>query len=315
MGATRASLIQGPVKAVRDTAVFFTQDSPVVSLRPETSPLVLASHGEIDKRLLHYVVETSLRPDGRLSAALIALFWNNFANLAPGASLFGDADVPLALHASDGALHTFKASAVTRIPDMILGVDQTAIGQATLTGVIGTGLDADDADSLYTVAAGSTFVDATMANGGGFKRQQYFAAWGAVTGFTAFEAEERWTVSFNLRLQPRVIQGVLRDIRFLGVEVMARCVPVGPTSANILAALELQGSSDALPGRSSYDNAAALTITGADGTTTFTIPKASIQGAGFRFGGDVLRQGEVGFYACRNFTTGAQQALYTVAIA
>jgi hypothetical protein len=311
MGATRASLIQGVGRAVRGSYTSQAETEFSISLREKLSPVKL-NGGSIDTRIIEYLAELILQGDGRMTAAALTLFWNSFASLAPGASLFGASDTPLLVHGSDGALHTLIASAVTKMPSIILHPEKAAVGPVTFTGILGTGLDFDDANSFYNIATGATYDDAGFLPAD-VLRQQYTAAWSGKTGFTAFEMQDGWTIDFNLTANPVMVQGVTRDFKFVNLEVMARGIPVGPTTAQINDAMKLTGTG-ALVGRSAHANAAELTITGvSDSAIHVTIPKAMLINATHTFSGEKLRNGEVAFYACRSFTAGVPQALFTIA--
>jgi hypothetical protein len=131
------------------------------------------------------------------------------------------------------------AAGITKLPDLYLGVDKPIFGPMEFTGVVGTGLDMETASSLYTITAGA-YSDATFAYTN-FKQQRYSAAWGGKTGFTAFQAQDGWTISHDLKLEPVKIQGRTVDFKIIGYQCMAKCAPIGPSQANIDAELRVQG--------------------------------------------------------------------------
>lgn len=312
---SRASLIAGIGKLSRaaSSGTYISQSETefTIALKEKLSDIKIGGQ-TIDKRWIEYNAECQFVGDGRLTAPGLLLFWNDYANLLPGASVYGSTDVPLIATGSDGAIHTVMASALTSMPSIILHPERAAIGSATFTGIIGSALDWTAASSFYEVTTGGTYTDATWVPSDPL-RQQYSAAYGAVTGLTDFQAVDGWTIDFRLSLSPIVVQGITRDMKFSGLEVMARCQPAGLTTANALAALKANTANAGATGRSLFSAGQNLVITGADGTAHVTIPKASIYNGQFTFSGEKLRVGEVAFYACRNYATGAQSALYTIA--
>lgn len=310
MPATRASLVTGPARILRDSADVYSQDDIPIDLVQDTLPIVTSAHGEVDQRSIDARIEMSFTPEGRWDAATRGFLWP-YGNTAPGTSIFGTSDTPTAIHASDGALHTIIASAVTVMPSIFLSAARTMVGPVTITGLRKNNTAWSTADGLYSVAAGSTFVD-TGWSPTLVKVQHYTAAWGAVTGFTSIQTQDGWTIDFDLQLDPVIIDDIgTVDMRFRSLGVLARCMPVGPTPAQILTNLTMQDTG-AARGRS-MATANDLVITGADTTTVITLKQAALRTAGFRFGATVLREGEIGFFATRPFSTGAQAAIFTVA--
>ena len=317
MSISRAALVQGPAKVVRGSGILFSQDDIAVNIVRNTFDVATDGHGKIEERESDLTVECTFTPDGRWDAATRALLWP-YASTLPGTSLFGSSDTPLTLNAADGALHTLVASALTRMPNIVLSSVQTMIGQCQFMGVRSNDTDWSDTDSLYTTATGALFTDATFAPTTMIKTQDYTGVWGAVTGFGGIQTEAGWTIEFDLQIAPRSVDALgIVDYRFQSLGVMARCVPIGPTPAQILTQLKIQGTG-AVRGRSLAYNtlpstADDLVITGADGSTIITLKQAGLKTAGFRFGATVLRENEIGFVAAKPFASGVPGALFTLA--
>lgn len=314
---TRASLVAGIGKVSRaaSSGTYVSQDETEFSIQlRETLADVKIGGQTVDKRWVEYLAELQFNPDGRLTAPSLLLFWNDFANLLPGVSIFGASDVPTTVTGSDGATHMLAASAITGMPSLRLHPERGAIGPATITGIIGSAKDWSQASSFYDVGSGGTFADSTWVPSD-VLRQQYSAAYsGAVNGgLTDFQMQDGWTIDFRLGLAPIKVQGITRDMKFTSLEVMARGIPVGATTAQILAALYAQSGHARATGGSHFATSGSLVITGADAVAHVTIPKASIYTGAFTFSGEKLRNGEVAFYACRNYASGVQAALYAIA--
>lgn len=312
---TRASLIAGIGKLSRaassGTYVSQTETEFQIALKEVLSDVRIGGQ-TIEKKWIEYTAELQFPPDGRLTAPSLLLFWNDYANLLPGASIYGATDIPLIVTGSDTAVHTLKCSALTGMPSIILHPERAAIGQATFTGIIGSAKDWTATDAFYEVTGSGTYTDSTWVPSDPL-RQQYSAAYGAIAGLTDFQAVDGWQIDFRLSLAVTKVQGITRDMKFTGLEVMARCQPADSTTAQIIAALKVPAASAGATGRSLFTAAQNLVITGADAVAHVTIPKASIYTGAFNFSGERLRVGEVAFYACRNYASGVQSALYTIA--
>jgi hypothetical protein len=311
----RSDLVVGIGKVSRNNGAttYITQDETEfqINLRESLANVMIGGQ-TIDKRWIEYTGEVTFNPDGRFTSAAIAQLFNDHANLLPGASIFGTADVPTVITGSDGAVHTLMATAFTGLPQLRLHPERGNIGPATLTAIIGSGKNWSDASAFYEVAGGGTFTDATFVSSDPL-RQQFFGTLTGITGLTDFQARDGFIVDFRLSVNPIKVGGITRDFKFAGLEVMVRCIPAKPSTAELMAALKVTAASAGLTGRALFSQAVALTLTGSDGIAHVTIPKASIVTGGFAFSGEKLRTGEIAFYASRNYTSGAQQALYTIA--
>ena len=312
MPIARSSLVVGPAKCVFNGATFFTNQSFEPRLLPKTFNVRPLGFSQADKRDEDRMVDFDVIPDGRWSAAMIAALWP-YLNATPGASMFGSADVPFIAHGADAALFTALAVAVTKMPGVLFAANKTLIGAAGFRGILGTGAAPDDSNQYLTYAAsGGTFADSGFSLSA-IKTQLYTAAWGAVSGFTTLYGEEGFSLDFNMGSKEMFVAGFgTIDSRVQTVEAVLKCKPMGPTGAQVLAALKFAGSGNAL-GSSRQAGSAQLTLTGADGIVYLTMPKATMVEAGYRFGDDVLRNGEIGFAATINVSGGTQSNLCTLA--
>jgi hypothetical protein len=145
-----------------------------------------------------------------------------------------------------------------------------------------------------------------------------------VPGFAAFDTQEGWTISFAIKTQEIETDAAGKiDIAFDEISIMAKCIPIGPTSTQILNAMKFQGLT--LPrgrGQSLQNDGAGgvtpdLVISGVNdaGATAITIGAAQLKTSTDQFGPFKLRTGEVGFVATRKFTAGVPQALFSMTAA
>ncbi len=320
MSIARSALVVGPARCLftptgGSLATFFTNDSFEAKLNIKAFEVQPQGFTQADNRDEDRSVEWETTPDGRWNTAMIAALWP-YLNSVPGASMGSSADQPFIAHGADAGLLTVISAYVKKMPSLTFSAKKTLIGSVGWKGIIGSNMDPDDASSFLTYAAtGGTLTDSGFTLSA-IKTQPYSAIWTGVTGFAAvggFFSEEGFEVSFDTSSKEIIVDGVgVADERIQKVGVMVKCKPVGPTAAEILAALKFQGTGNTL-GRSHAAGGAALTITGADGVNYFTSPKMSLVSAGYRFGNDVLRSGEIGFVANMNPASGVQGALCTLA--
>lgn len=316
MSIARSLLVKGPAKLIytpsAGATTFFTKEDFNVQLINESFSVPTSAHGVIDQRKLNRYVRLAVTPEGRFDAALIAALWPHSGSwITPGTSIYdSSADRPLAIHASDGALHTIVAAGVRQMPDLLFSAIESLVGQVEFGGVFATDADWDEASNLYTVATGASFTDATMA-ASLIPTQPYTLTLSGVTGFTTVESLDGWRVSFPQNLNPWAPNSMgLIDESITDVGCVVTGIPINPTAAQILTAL---GLSSGGRGESFGQGAGALTIVGDDGVTYLTIPSAQITNGNFGFGSATLRNGEVSFVALPTFTTGVPQPLFTLA--
>lgn len=314
----RDSLIQGPARAAfaapSGAVSFYSKNDLEPKIDRQTFKLATSQTGQFDERDEDYQVKLDLTPDGRWTAALIAALWP-YGNTIRGTPLWTNTDRALALHASNGYIHTLIAAAITKMPNILFSSRESLIGSAEFTGLRGNAMEVSDESSLYTIATnGATFADAAFATAL-VKTQKYTLSVAGLTGFSDQDSEKGFAVEFSMTTQQQRTNNVgVLNYFFDTLEMMVKFAPVGVTEAQLLAAMKVQGAGAGI-GASSAARGAQLTIVGADGITYLTIPNASLKTAGYRFGSTVLRNGEVAFVGNRTFAAGVQQSLFTLAAA
>ena len=293
----------------------------------ETMIINTSAAAHADERAIEALSEATIVPAGIWKNSVIAAIYTPFATYHRGASLLTATDLPFIANAVDGEIHTLVCAALTKIPDLYLSAKKMMIGSMSFSGYRAKGKGWNDANSLRTIASGGTGVDANFTPAG-IIVQPYLATWGAVAGFTTFDTQDGWTIRFNLKAEPISVDSNGRlDIAFDEISVMASCVPVGPTSTNILAAQKFQGLTlpegrgASLSNDGSGGITPALVISGVNdaGLTSVTIGNntggAQLKTSGYKFGAHTLRVGEVGWVATRQFTAGVPQALFSMTAA
>ena len=315
MPATRAQLVCGPAKVVRDTGILYTQDDIGINIVQTTIPHRSSAHGHLFETADSATVEASFTPEGRWDSLTRAMLWP-YLNFTRGASIFG-ADMPTVFHGVDGGKHTIHASAIGNFPSIHLSAGRSMIGQVTILGVRKTGIPWSTDNSLYK----SDDTDAVFADASFLREeiiiQDYTGVWGDVTGFGAIKTQDGWTIEGNLQLEPIATdEGGILDYKYVSLEIMAKCSPVEVTMANLLSGLKVQNTLAARGRRLSQADGSTddLTITGtADASVIVVLKHAGLKTAGFRFGSSVLREGEIGFVAARPFSSGATADMLVLA--
>ncbi len=320
MATSRTSLVRGPALCTYNGGKFFSKEDFGIKLDLETIKIGTSAGQNQDERVVNVKAEANVTPEGRFTNALIASIWTPFATYKRGASLLTATDLPFVASAADGEIHTIVAGAITKLPDLLLSAKKTMVGAMTVTGFRGKALGWADPASLYTIVASGGSIADTTYTPSAIPVQAYTGVWGSNAGFNAIDTEEGWTISFNLKVKEWEVDTVgTIDVTFESIDVMAKCIPVGPTASNVLAAHTFQqagshrGYSLANPTGSAAS--ADLVITGADGATIITLKQANVKGAGFEFGNTKLRNSEIGFVATRPFAAGAETAIFSLAAA
>lgn len=301
----------GPGKVTHGGHTFYSKGAAAVPVELDTFDVGTAAHGPLDKRLLDFSARVVVVPDGAWTAAARAALFP-YATTRPGDSL-GAGDPDLVIHCINQERYTAECAILTKIPSLFLGAKETMIGEAEYTLLRKDNVALTAADSLIKRETGQAYVDSPLTVAS-IKTQPYTGAWGAVTGFTNIETEDGWTIDFDLTVEPVKSDAVGRlDLRFQSLMIRASCVPLNVDPDNIEAKLHYQDAGALLRGGSLQAKGAALTITGADAATSFTMANAVLVRGGYRFGSNTLRQDALTWVSTRTLTAGAPDALFTLA--
>jgi hypothetical protein len=104
------------------------------------------------------------------------------------------------------------------------------------------------------------------------------------------------------------------DFELAGMDIIAKCVPTGPSMSQILNLVGIGGDNGASWPQGSLMTAQQAThsltiVDPSDSSTPFTLNKPIIRSPGFKFGHEVLRNGEIAFHSNIRFSTGSAVAL------
>lgn len=226
-----------------------------------------------------------------------------FATMAPGASIFGDADVPLVFYGRDGKTRTFHAAAPTAFG--IVGKTGFPIfNTLTFTALLANNKAPGDAGAYFTEASlvypgDSNFSKAACIT------PALSASWGAAP-FDAFHLAEGLDIAFALSLEPDMVDGLgMVDMKFQDCIVNASGVPVGITAAQLYAAADV----DTALGAAATENNLILSGTGFH----FTAYNAMLTDPKLAFSAAQRVPGQVVWTTNRTQTAGSMDPCFRIA--
>lgn len=306
MGTSRESIIRGPGAVKLGTNQFFDKEGIDANLEVSSFDVSVSAFGKVDTRRADALCKIGFTPSGRVTQALLDALYP-YGTPVPGSEIFGDTDVPVEVHSLAGKKVVFAAGAITGMPDLNLTARGTLFAAAEITTVIANEADRTDANSMYEVS------DAAFSGPydvGDIKCGPVSAAWGAVAPFDDIKTKEGWKVSFDLQLEPVVVDDVgTIGMQMVAVNVKATCMPMHLSEANILDALNSQGADGAIG--SSMRTSNDLVLTTSFGLVV-TLKNAALVEGPLKWGATDLRAGELGFEAHRDVSGDTAGAVFSV---
>jgi hypothetical protein len=238
-------------------------------------------------------------------------------SLAIGASIFNSTDRALVIHGRDGIKLTLHNAALTQMPSLRLGVDKTVTGPLKFTALLAKNTDPTNAAAYFTSASEAYPGDLDFIPGD-IITQAPASAWGASSPWNSFLTEAGWEITFALRLSEQTADGLgTVDIRLQGLDISAKCVPIGPTAAQALAALQSSAAfGTSLAGDDlQIDTDIIDSAVPAPAAAIITLSAAALVDAELRYGSQAKRIGTCEWVATRTFTTGTPNPLFSLALA
>jgi len=304
---TRANLGRGPAQITFNSLTFYTAGDITVRLSPAWKAITTSMYGEVDKAITDRVYKVGMRLWGA---------WENLTTIFPsavltpviGASLYGASDATLTIWGRNQDKLVFTNAAITKVANLQLGVDQDLFSaDVEFTCIKGLSANPEDANAYYTQST-AALTESTFAKTA-FKKARWSAAWGALSGFTAFVGQKGFAISWQMEARPVTVDGFgTCDFTLTGFRGQAKCIPIVPTIAQLEAQAAGQGIAlGALLSGVSAD----LTIT-APTSGSVVLKNAGIIEHGYAFGVDPLRLGEVTWETTRGFAAGVAAAVATV---
>jgi hypothetical protein len=306
MSLDRANLRGSAAKITWNGVDLHTGNDFSVAFAPTWGDVVSAMYGVVDRVETDRVATMSFRLFGNWES-LSVLFPSAVLTPTIGRRIFGTTDLPLVVHAKNNDRFTFHNAQITKLANLYLGLDNEIFSaDVEFTALIKNNANPEDANAYFTIDTAAYSDSFSKAN---YKRQRYGASWSGVTGFTAFQAKEGFTIDWTMALQAERSANLgTVDFILTNFAGTARGIPVEPTNAQIATAAAMQGSA---LGRLLSASSADLAITGSG--VAVTLKNAGISRHGFAFGSKPLRNGEITWETTQGFSAGVQQARAVIA--
>jgi hypothetical protein len=291
-----------------NSITMYSENDIVPRFSPTLAALMTSAFGEIDKLWTDRRVTVAIRLWGAWES-LSTIFPSGLLNPVAGTSLYGGSDLPLVATARNGDQLTIVNAQITKLIDLYLGVDSSLFAaDVEFTGILAGGANPEDASSYFSTATSQTYTEAFAKTN--FKRVRFSGAWGAKSGYTAIIPQKGVNISWALNLSPLRVDGLgTIDMTIKDMVASAKCIPIGPTVAQ----LKAQSQFETALGTLQSANAADLIWTGSGGAPVVTLKNAAMGEWAEAFGVEPLRNGEVAWNTTRGFSTGSPVAVATVA--
>lgn len=308
MSLSRSQLARGPAFVTYGAAKFFTRGDINSRFSPVFNPVPTSMFGQVDKFVQDRIYKIPLTLWGAWEN-LSVLFPSYAMTPTPGTSIFGTSDSSLVILARNNDQITYANAQITKVANLYLGVDSDLFAaDVEFTAILKNSANPEDANAYYTVGAG-VYADGDFAKTN-YKRVRFTGAWGAITGFTTIVPQKGFNVSWDLDARPLTCDGFGTVDFTVGENVMigtCKCIPIGPTLAQIEAQVRDQGVA---LGSLLSGNVADLTLAGSG--VSVVLKNAGIVDHGITFGVEPLRVGEMTWMTTRGFAAGVAAAVGTV---
>lgn len=305
----RSTIIRGPAIVAYNSITMYVKDAIKVAMKTITFDKMTSSYGKVDEALSEIMYEITFTPAGK---------WTGLSTLWPhttpsiGSSIFGATDKNLTIQTHAGQLLTFKAAAVTKMPDILLSATKTLIGPVTFT-AIGANNTAWTDTAKRTIVAANAFADTSFAPAD-LVTQAYTVAWGAASPFDSMNTEDGVVISPSMTTKAVLTddQGTV-DMTLENVEVSAKFTPVGISETNLQTFMKQQGATVLRGASLGTINAAAFNVSGTG--VYVRIYNASPKNGTIQFDKALNRIGEVELVGTAQFSVGVRQPLFYVGTA
>lgn len=288
---TSLIVIGGPCKLTDVDKVIYFEGDVVLTPNPVYRPVENSLTESEDGTLVDMTWTISGVPmavyNSDYRSALLPAAYRNFT--VGGSRIIGASNRAVQIDGADGERYVFHRAALTKMPDLFLGLGAPLYGAVEYTAFIKTAAAFTDADAFYTQTTGQTWSQSDFPTS--HQEALCTAAWGAVTGWTTVYSEDGFRIAHELGLADVKQGNVTVDKRITSYRAGCMFKPQGPTSAQLLSALQTQGSSKGIGTRRST-NAADFVITGSG--ISVTVESANLNKGSFQFSNKMNRHGEWG---------------------
>lgn len=296
----RTTIIRGPAKITYDSATFYSKGGISLTFTNSTFDKETDGFGIVNRAKTDLQIVVEFEPVGEIEE-LAKLY--PYGSTAIGASIYGSTDKPLVIVAQ-GNTYTINNAQITSLPNIRCTANNTAFGSIQFTGLIENSGDPSTLADYYAVTQSGTFAD-TVFDPSKLITAPYTATLG---GSTTFYSEAGFEIAFDLSLTPVTVDGIgTVDMTLANLGATITCIPI---NAAYNAFDTYFGSLDAGEDLASATLDISTTTTGG-----LNVDFAGVQITDFqrRFSPNDNRNGTLTMVAKRTFTTGAPNAMFTVA--
>lgn len=295
----RTTIVRGPCKITYASQTFYSKGGVKLTQTNANFEKETDAYGIVGRAKTDFTTTIEFTPVGEIES-LSTLF--SHGNTAIGASLATGTDLPLVIVSAD-ATYTFLAAFITGIPSVSLSAGKTAFGSVTFTSVLKKGGDPAVAADYYTIGAGASI--GTAFDPSKIVTAPYTATLGSIG---PFYSEGGFEIAFDMTSDPVQVDGIgLVDMTFGGIKCSITCIPTGVDQDDFDTFF---GSLDA------GEELASSTLdisTATSGGLNFDCAAVQVISLERNFAANTNRLGTLTLEAKRTFSTGAQQALFTIA--
>jgi hypothetical protein len=315
------TVIVGPAIVTWNGYSYYFKAGIKAEFKRETFKIETDFDGQIDERMKTQMTEVSGQPVGMISTAgLSAMF--PYAVGAIGKSIFGTTNLPLVIitkfggTGNAGQTITYPRAAVSKLPQLRLKPTDTLFGDLTFT-CLGDPTVQPNTSTAWNTLASATFTDAS------FDETQiitdiYSAAFGS-SPFNAIGSMAGFEIDIAMATDNITADDFgMVDMILKSLTATAKFAPSNLTETQVNTLLNNQGTNYIFPGQSLAKSGTDLVITGSGNsskTLTLTIKNAGPKDAGFMYSTSKHRFDAVAFTSKRTWTSGAANALFTLAVA
>lgn len=307
-------IIRAPAVLKKGNTVIYTEENIVVKTEISTVEGKNAIHGkydEFDDNVIHTI---TFKPAAQATAAYFDLLYPAaYRNPVQGASIYGTTPDDIIIWTKSGEQHTYKAGALTGMPDLGFGAVLSIFdGEATLI-ALGSATEDRDTEGHFATFAAAVFNDVSFDQTKDI-RAPYTVSWGAAP-FDSIVTEGGVKVKHDLQLGDDVTdaRGLIGKY-ITGLIVTASFTPQGITAEQILTAMGVQGEG-ARRGRSRGSLGRDLIITtGIAGEPYYKLFNCVLKGSTSQFGVTANNLGELSLQSVLKITNGASTPIFEIGL-
>lgn len=307
--------VEGPAVVEYNSVKYYSEGA--ITITPVTDMRTITSSywGKVQKRMTDKFFTIAFTPMGMLNNQ--AAYWPySISNL--GASLAPVSDLPVTIWAASGVKMVLNAGVITQCPQLILASDKGPFGPMTITAMGSLTKAAGTADSMHVItsaAIASHALDLSKILTPGYKAEIIHVGGGA-EGVdeveSTFESEEGFVFDSGFSIVPRKTNAYgTVNFKLADVDPKLTFKPFGPTEAEALAFLNLQGASGTKIG-SANTLGRKLKVSPVSGSgITLEFADCQLESMSLVYGMSDPRHGEYAFSPVLSITNGVA-SLFTV---